>query len=141
MNGKLSNFIVTISNIFGLLPIYKSFNNLPRSSLELFLIIIAVIASILMHISETKHNLPGIYLSKYSNYMLYFDRITAYLLVFYMIYKLIHNSLIITGLLILKIITGLLCAIGSEITNNEQEYVFLHCIWHFFAYKIIYELI
>lgn len=63
MNGKLVNLIVTISNIFGLIPLCESIN---EKYFEVTLITQVTVASILMHISETKHNLPGVYFVSYS---------------------------------------------------------------------------
>jgi hypothetical protein len=75
---SLINLIVSSSNIYGILPIWYS------SGYYRLWICSVVIASTLMHLSETKHGLPGIYpFNIYSNEFLWYDRIMAYSVVLF----------------------------------------------------------
>lgn len=73
LNGKQINLIVAASNIFGIIPIYYS-NNF----YEKVWVWTIILASILMHLSERKHRLPGVYpFNLFTKQFLWFDRIMA----------------------------------------------------------------
>jgi|GEM_PF-4381476 len=138
-NNILINYIVTSSNLYGILPIHYS-----RGYYRLWMISI-VISSILMHASETKHNLPGIYpFNKYSQQFLWLDRIMAispiiYLLVQYILYK--KSPLVYLSSP--KFIIGLICLFLSENFHlhskiNPYFFAFTHSLWHFCAYHTCY---
>ena len=57
INSEFINIIVTSNNIVGIIPILTACKY--GNCFEILLISGSVLASIMMHISETKHNLPG----------------------------------------------------------------------------------
>jgi hypothetical protein len=133
--GYLVNLIVTLSNIPGFFVYYKTNDKI---------ILLASIASVLMHLSEQKHGLPGIYpFNKFSNEFLWMDRIMAYISVLNVLYNLylkwyiIPNSSIIWGL------TGLFLNFVSEviIKNEWLPFTFAHGLWHIYAYTSYYDLV
>ena len=82
------NYIVAASNIYGLLPIYHA-----NGYLKIWMIL-AVLASVLMHLSETKHELKGVYpFNIYSMELLWFDRIMAYMPGLYFVLLVISNMI------------------------------------------------
>src|SRR5947208_14941252 len=67
------NLIVTVSNLVGIFPLWRSTN-----IYEQYIIFLIIICSCLMHLSERKHYLPGIWPFKlYSNLFLRMDRIMS----------------------------------------------------------------
>lgn len=75
---------ITISNIFGIIPLYTLFNL--QRYYGFTLVLLAVIASCFMHISETKHHLPGLLFKTHSNLLLNVDRFFAVITATYGIY-------------------------------------------------------
>jgi hypothetical protein len=96
------NIIVTLSNIFGLLPIYTALNK--SNHIGLIISLLAVLGSIMQHISERKHNLPGIVFIEYSNVLLNFDRITAITALLYGSYRVYKLHTILSSVLFCKFI-------------------------------------
>lgn len=151
----LVNLVVSLSNIFGLINI----SNELSFGMKL-LILNVVFASFLMHMSETKHNLKGIYpFNIYSSAFLWYDRIIAYLASLVIIYK-IHNDFIIhfgyynynsiiqyifysTNTLFHQIkyygIVSLIVLGISENINWIGQYGFMitHSLWHILAFTIM----
>lgn len=136
---SLINWIVSASNIYGLVPIYYS------SGYHRLWISTVVSASVLMHLSERKHGLPGIYpFNKYSNLFLWCDRIMAYSIVLYSIWNWPRTLELITtdytvapimgvGLTSLLLSEGLVCSKGF--------FAFTHSIWHVCAFHLCYLFI
>jgi hypothetical protein len=96
-----------------------------------------IIASILMHLSETKHGLIGIHpFNKYSRIFLWFDRIMAYICSLHVLYIMYYKWNSLTNDFILWGLFGLLMQMVSEIivTNQELPLIITHCIWHYVAY-------
>ena len=139
--GKLVNFIVTISNLWGLYPLFKSLSQ--SHYCESLLIFLTVLASFLMHISETKHQLPGLYFINYSYPLLWFDRIMAVTSSIYVFTKIWTNWFILfQNYLLFKIILGLSLNYVSERKSILYwDFMFSHVIWHLIAYQILYDII
>jgi hypothetical protein len=128
------NLIVTLSNLYGLVPIYYS-----TGYYRLWISVI-VSASVLMHLSETKHQLPGIYpFNQFSKQFLWFDRIMAYTPVIYVGYMYIVNNVNLFEHLFNPIfIIGSICLLLSEgIKGNKYFFATTHSIWHVCAYHTI----
>lgn len=126
--------LVTSSNVFGVLPVYSLIKT--QRYYGALLTSSAVIASIFMHATETKHNLPGLLLKEYSNLFLNIDRVIAYATGLYGLYLFWTNPIKKTQQIITPFIGAVSCAIG-ESTNNLPMYTFFHIIWHVLAYYSI----
>lgn len=128
-----TNIIVAYSNFIALLA-FKKVNNY---------VFIPMMASFIYHLSETKHNLPGIsILNNYSEFLLEIDRFFAVISGLYVLTKLINHkqkcSFYIIGII------GFISLLYSEKdyfypTINEIEYLITHCIWHFAAFYCLLE--
>ena len=123
--------IVTASNVFSLIPIF-SFLRTGRYGGAL-ITGCASIASIFMHISETKHELPGLWLAKYSNYFLNIDRFFAGIAGMYGLFLFYTNSNKTTSQVALPLVGSLTLFIGEH-TTDLPLYTITHTIWHFIAY-------
>ena len=93
----------------------------------------AALGSFLMHLTETKHNLPGFYPS-YSKLFLNLDRLIALAVGTYV------SLSYYTRLDLLAIgIPGLICMMISESPFTPQRvYVLCHTLWHCSVYTIFY---
>ena len=132
------NIITSLSN-FSILFFYKLNNNI---------IIIPMIASFIYHLSETKHNLPGLYpLNLISNFLLNIDRICAFISALKIICKLYYNPKIINFNFLFCAIIGLFCLflsecdVGAELLLGPNSFkidglffVIPHNIWYFCAF-------
>ena len=161
MRGEIINLVVALSNVFGLWPLYTSYYNTDRFFYyEPHLIFVMIIATFLMHISERKHNLPGLLFGNYSNYLLWFDRIMAWIMSFYVFLIVIDTVLLIMsndgtkglynnlsgfGLVFFDISMALASLHLSERIepnyNSQEWFAFWHIIWHYLAYDILYRVI
>lgn len=161
---KLINQIVASSNLIALWFMYK------YNCLDNTYIYFPMLASILYHLSETKHNLPGIYpFNLYTHQLLQLDRVFAVLSFIKCALTIYHNPEIIMinnyHLLILSII-AFICLMYSErdiiYTNvqyicnknktknknnnllfkvHKMEFAITHCIWHVLAYYLLINII
>lgn len=132
------NWIVAASNIFGFIAGFGIFRGAyPRAYLHAFLVIIASVLSTLMHLSETKHSLPGIAgFREYTNLFLNMDRLFSYGLGGYVAWYVITEwkwKLMTFGM------SGILaCAIGEIVVVPVNTFAILHVYWHFVAYTVMY---
>lgn len=131
----VTHLIVSGSNIFGFIPIYSLFNS--RRYYGSLLVSAAVSASISMHLTETKHNLPGLHLSKYSNQFLWLDRVIAWMTGLYGLYLFYTNPHKTIYQVILPIMGAISSLIGEN-TMNLALYITTHTIWHGLAYLSLY---
>jgi hypothetical protein len=136
----LCNIINTLTNIEGLYIVF--FLNLPFG-LKMA-VLITTVSSMLMHISETKHHLPGISpFNEYSNHFLDLDRITSKLALLYGLYLCYYNSHKINIIWIIIMLFGCICLFLSEQIYNLDtwdhtfKFIVLHSIWHIIAFKIM----
>jgi hypothetical protein len=121
--------IVTASDVFALEPILKLYNL--QRYYGCSLVTLAMCASIMMHMTETKHNLHGLF-RKYSNYFLNFDRVIACLTGLYGAYLFFTGDRDIWK--VVPLLLGALSAFIGESTNNLYIYMPCHILWHFLAY-------
>jgi hypothetical protein len=122
---------ITASNIFGIIPISSLIET--KRYYGACLVSSAVLASIFMHATETKHNLPALFWAKYSKTFLNIDRVIAYMTGFYGLYLFYTNPVKTITQAVLPVIVGVSCAIGEH-TENLTLYNICHCLWHGLAY-------
>jgi hypothetical protein len=103
-------------------------------------------ASTLMHLSETKHGLPGIGpFNKRTNTFLWFDRFVSLAGIAYFAYRAYQREKISSILLHPYLWFGLLSLGISEhphrLIQDRNKIISLHCwghaIWHFAVYEIM----
>ena len=127
-----TNWIVSLSNyIFGLPVLYAA-----QQPHQVLLVTMTITASFLMHISETKHNLPGVYpFNQWSQYFLWFDRVMAILSATYVLYT--------TGILQLPMATigFVFLALSERIEWNHAWFAVTHIIWHACAFYMLYKAV
>ncbi len=104
-----------------------------RDEFHTAMAISAAIASTLMHLSETKHGLPGIFpFNQYSMWFLNIDRCMALLASMFLIYYHWHNVTLWTYGVI-----GLICMALSEYRHTPLWlFCYLHTAWHLLVYRI-----
>ena len=98
-----------------------------------------VLASILMHLSEKKHGLNGIYpFNDFSYQFLWFDRIMAYWCILRVIIKINNCPIDQIGCHLILGLFGLSLNLLSEKFPYKYiiPYAIMHCIWHLIAYYI-----
>lgn len=143
------NLIVAASNLYGLLPIY-----IAKNGYQLWMTGV-VLSSTLMHLSEVKHGLPGISpFNRYSNQLLWLDRIAANSLVAFAVftplinsnfaaisYSMLYSKVLWLGLnsLALSEMTGLL--ISPKRLSHQIFFTVTHCLWHICAYQVCYDFL
>ena len=122
----------TLTNAFAFYPINVALRQ--SNYIAAGLTSSSMLASILMHATETKHQLIPPVAGEYSEHFLNIDRLMSVLLISYGVY---HVSKISPYLLLapgLKLITGTICLRLGEMTSNLPLYTLLHTIWHYCAY-------
>jgi len=141
MDLKWVNIIVTSSNICGMIPLMISFQK--GNMFEVVLIGVTILASVLMHLSETKHKLPGLYFQTYCNEFLWFDRIMAVLSSLYIFYNLVNfHASLLTSWFVTKVIIGLSFNFLSErVFTGPIIFMILHSGWHCLAFSIFADVI
>ena len=131
----IHNIIVSLSNLSG----FYFFN----FSLDFY--IFPMLASILYHLSETKHNLPGIYpFNNYTFYLLQLDRIFA-VISFLLIMNKLNFHIFILGIigflfLFLSEQDTILNKIGFNIELNVWIFTITHCLWHIIAFYCLSKI-
>jgi len=134
--NKITNILNATSNLFGIIPLSISLYH--KSYYEALLIFGAMFASILYHISETHHNLTGLIFTKYTNYLLFIDRIFAIIALVYGVYLIYINNYIYYSIISINIIIGIFALLFSELFGNYPIiYTLFHCIWHCIAFIIL----
>ncbi|QHN71100.1 uncharacterized protein [Mollivirus kamchatka] len=127
--GEWVNWVVALSNVFGLLPICRA-----QSSTQIAIATTAVAASVLMHISERKHDLPGVApFSQWSNKFLMADRIVSYGTVLYA-----ASQFFQAGLHTVPWATALVgcsaLALSEHVDLGPAWFIATHCTWHACAF-------
>lgn len=107
---------------------------------EILLVTSVIIASILMHLSETKHKLPGIEpYNKYSWHFLQMDRLMAVVASAYCWNLFLNWNVAVPWHLLL---IGLVFMALSELVEIDYMWFALnHCLWHFFAYTTLFYML
>lgn len=132
--------INTITNVFALPPILNSFIKGYRIGGTITLC--SFIASLLMHISETKHHLQPFVLSEYSDILLNIDR-------FFMLLTFLYGWGLTSNLrnhpqfwlFLFKGYIGLVSFKVGELTDNLLLYTVSHTFWHYCIYDTLNKII
>lgn len=123
--------IVTLSNLAALPAIFQATSTLDRA-----VSIFVMLASMFMHISERKHNLPGIPpLNKWSYQLELVDKSAAWLAGAYFILNnvpllLANYPLVIFGLLMITL--------AERVEAGYMFFMVTHLLWHFSVYRMIF---
>ena len=141
MNLVYINIIVALTNIAAIPAIIYS-----KDALTQAILIGAMIASFLMHISETKHTLPGIYpFNVYANTFLWCDRIMAVITVSYLLIVLYSSAPIdeIYEIVSLAIEAHVWLVLSESFVarNNVTVFAITHSLWHIEAFRIAYHVV
>lgn len=152
MFGNISiNVLVTCSNLS--LIVFMYYYNV--SIMNNMLTLIPMCASMIYHISEVKHGLPGIYpLNKCSNELIWLDRISAVSACVYGAYTLYQTGNIDYTMCAIGLF-GLVCLGVSEydvvymklINNklkihvNKDVFLVSHSLWHISAFYLLAKIL
>jgi hypothetical protein len=131
----IPNYIVTVTNLYGLVAFYSS-----HSLYERLLIANAIIGSILCHLADTNRGLIGVkYLNRHPLFWLNYDRVSVILL---FVYTYLHNldKLLFVIQSTPYAIIGIICLLISEThwSRNISVFVVSHSLWHIFAFHCLY---
>ncbi len=123
--------IITASNVFGLLPLSQLYHH--ERYYGMALTTCAILSSLLMHASETKRGMSGLFWCKYAYLFLNIDRFFAVMTVFYGLWLFYHNpekTLTQLGMATYGIGMGII----GQISRNLPVHAYCHCMWHLLAY-------
>ena len=139
--GPYINVYMAMTNGLGIPTLHKIYHSRDRHKKQTQILVAAtMLSSFFMHLSETKHHLPGIApFHVYSWYFLQWDRIMASIMVAVGVYK-VEKKPISKPLLGISAI-GLVCMFLAE--NIEGGYLWFtifHSIWHAVAYYLMYRV-
>jgi uncharacterized membrane protein len=131
---KIQNLFLAITNLIALPTIIHT-----QHYLNKVIVIFAMVASILMHLSEKKHNLSGIHpFNRFAWLFLQIDRVVALISGLYVLYMVpaFTPKLLAIG------IAGLSCmAISEHIAKEINWFVFWHTCWHICAFCAMYVVL
>lgn len=102
----------------------------------------AVVATALMHVSETKHGLvPPEPWKSYSTVFLNMDRVGSYVAVIFCLYSLWPIDVVnpVHVRLLLLTIFGAVCLRVGEWTDHLVLYLVTHLVWHGIAFYVLYK--
>lgn len=131
------NLLVAGSNLVGLLPILTA----TQPVIQVWMSII-VISSVLMHLSETKHQLPGIYpFNRLATPLLWLDRVMAMTPA---VLLWVERELAVQFLIDnfgLSIFGLLMMWLAERGVTRKSMFVLTHSLWHGVAYYLCYRFI
>lgn len=132
--------INTATNVFALLPAITAYRRqMYKTSL---LLSTSFVASSLMHITETKHDLIPFFLKDWSSVFLNLDRGIALLVFLTSSFILVERANKLPYKTILaKGCIGLLCLGLGEITKSLPLYTALHTLWHYYAFTSVNDIL
>lgn len=132
MQSQIINIITSLTNLYGI----AAFSSC-QSHLDKAVIANCILASSLMHLSERKHGLVGIYpFNKFSTFFLNYDRVSSSSLV---IYTILTKDVTFVFHTLYPYI-GMLSLFLSEkvCVNNKLFFTVTHNIWHIAAFHCLY---
>lgn len=150
-------WFVTLSNLVGVLPLYQAVGKLAAGMaydayipitwwIELILLFLSIVASILMHMSETKHGLNGVLINgkpftNYSMEFLWMDRFAALFLGGYVAIEIWRGTYHLTRAILVVGVVGLVAMFVSEnIARTPVQFAMTHSLWHAIAYMTLWTL-
>lgn len=132
MSYAYVNLIVTLSSFVFLIPYVIALRE--RNHVGLLVSILVLVASLLQHVSETKHSLPGLLFVNHSRLLLNIDRSITLIAVYYGIIRLVSHPHLFTLNFIVKTVIGLLCNfVGENILTDPTYHMIIHPPWHCLA--------
>ena len=134
----ITHLVLSGTNLFSILPISRLIQTQRHKGAAL--ITATAFASFLMHMSERKHRLPGLFLARYSRLFLNIDRVLAWVSAFYGSYLFWENPYKNFIQLMFPLVTLVMGAIGEN-TKDLQLYCTSHSMFHFLAYYALYLVI
>jgi len=144
MDPVTCTYINTFTLIVALVPIWRYI--IIHDILGTLLCCCSFVAAVLMHLSDTKHGLPGVHFKKYSRYLLSIDRFVTCVLAGYGIVNYVMNYIVdpdITSLIV-SVTTfgiGLVALELSDRTDNLILFTILRTVWHVCAYGTLAYII
>jgi hypothetical protein len=135
MNTPLwPNAIVAVSNVLGIPTLLTS----PSKSHQLVTTLV-MLASTLMHLSETKHNLIGFRpLNRWSAFFLNLDRVAAIFALLYLVFNVSFGDWL--PVLSVGVFGVVMSALSEWVEGGYIWFTITHCLWHCSVYYILYVL-
>src|SRR5437868_9552490 len=141
----MENLFVTATNLYALRAIKLAFEQ--QKYLECGVLSCATIASIVYHLSETKHSMKSLCFKNSTRITLNMDRFFAFASVLVFLFK--YNKMIKNKEIIFYGITSLVAQMLSESqhlisfspSTEKTLYLITHPIWHIGAFHIAYLLL
>jgi hypothetical protein len=134
IDSRYINIIVALSNLSGFIDFHLNFYG--------FVLLFAMSASFIYHLSETKHGLPGITpLNQYADKLLMLDRFGVMIAIFtaaafgQISRVVIESSLVGLAALAFSERDVIGDFIGYPMPVYNMEFLFFHCVWHIIAYR------
>jgi hypothetical protein len=129
------NLLVAASNIAALPALFAA-----RTMVEWTVACAAMMASILMHLSERKHGLPGIPPFRYAaQAFLQLDRAIAYITAAYLAWAELQHGLSFATVMLT--VNGLIWMFVSECMDiSIAQFAAAHALWHLNAFAIMYRI-
>lgn len=144
MDPVTCTYVNTATLVVAFIPIWRYI--VKQDSLGILLCCCSFVAAVLMHISDTKHGLPGVHFKKYSRRLLSIDRFVTCVLAGYGVFNYVLNYLVdpdMTSLMV-SVTTfgiGFIALEFSDRTNNLTLFTILRTIWHVCAYGTLAYII
>lgn len=134
------NCYLAITNLLGIPAAEKAQGS------EKFMVWLIMLASTLMHATETKHYLTPLLLRGYSQTLLNFDRLITYTFTPYFIWRAYCTGVLMQRDAQLVATIGVLALRLGEIRTinpvfNNIVYPLLHTVWHAAVYRLLYTLV
>jgi hypothetical protein len=130
--------LVTASNFMGIIPVMALFT--AERYFGACMTTIAMVASIIMNSTETRRNMPALFLAQYSKQIRDVERIIACSTGIYGIYLFLANP-VKTLIQVILPLTGAAALFGSDHVQNLKYYTILQIYWHFAIYMSLYLVI
>lgn len=142
---SIVNGLLAASNLFALGLLRRAWMNCGVGVGEFTLICCTVASSVLMHLSDTKHDLRPGWIGKYSKSCLWMDRIFAISLCIFgagrFLRRVKYEERIWSVQLLSQVSVGLLLSYIGEQKIGHPGYVVCHGLWHWIAYRSYEKLI
>jgi hypothetical protein len=132
MTYQWVNYLLAISNLIGVPAFLAS-----QTPADRLMVGTIMLGSTLMHLSERKHQLPGVkYLDPYHGALLNFDRLMSLVGGLYFIPRVWRDpwSLVIGAIGITALRVG-------EYLTTPSPFVYLHLVWHAAVYMVLFRAV
>lgn len=129
------NLVVALSNVAGIPAIMVATDTTTK-----VVIFYGVVFSFFMHMSETGHNLTGIYPFNTLAYeFLWCDRVTSSMTAFYITY--FFPTAFSPINLVLAFYSSIILYASERMTHDPSSFAFLHCFWHIAIFLTLYLIV